>query len=71
VTDQTSGSAIEQLPLALAQTKNDPQAKALICNLANENDYVCRVFFHRSKGNAVGGALDWTSFPLLDLVFRP
>jgi len=27
-TDQTSCSAIEQLPLALAQTKNDPQAKA-------------------------------------------
>jgi len=27
-TDQTSWSAIEQLPLALAQTKNDPQAKA-------------------------------------------
>jgi len=47
-----------------------PKQKLLICNLANENGYVCRVFFHRPKGNAVGGALNWASFPLLDLVFR-
>jgi len=31
-----------------------PKQKLLIRNLANENGYVCRVFFHRPKGNAVG-----------------